>query len=96
LQSKEKGVEQSLEGKETTSAAEGNAGGLKERQMMDVMQAIEKDPAIGFGGKKLLRLLMPKILPKLKLLKPDLKLNTSGPQCQRVTRLYLMWLPRKT
>jgi hypothetical protein len=71
LQSKEKGVEQSLEGKETASAAEGNAGGLKKRWMMDVMQAIEKDPAMGFARKKLLRLLMPKILPKPKLLKLD-------------------------
>jgi hypothetical protein len=42
LQSKEKGVEQILEVKETASATGGNAGGSKKRRMMDVMEAIQK------------------------------------------------------
>jgi hypothetical protein len=44
LQSKEKGVEQSLEGKETASAGGGKVGGPKKRQMMNIMQAIKKTP----------------------------------------------------
>ena len=44
LQSKEKGVERSLEGKETASAGGGNVGGSKKRRMMNVMQAIKKTP----------------------------------------------------
>jgi hypothetical protein len=35
------------------------------------------------------------ILPKLKLMKAHVKLRTSGPQCQRLTDLYLTWLPEK-
>jgi hypothetical protein len=44
LQSKEKGVERSLAGKETASAGGGHVGGPKKRRMMNVMQAIEKTP----------------------------------------------------
>jgi hypothetical protein len=78
LQSKEKGVEQILEVKETASATGGNAGGSKKRRMMDVMEAIQKTLPSASAEKKMLCLLMLKILPKLKPMKPDLKLKTSG------------------
>ena len=40
--SKEKGIEQSLEGKETTSTTRGNVRGQKKRRMIAVMKAIHK------------------------------------------------------
>jgi hypothetical protein len=90
LQSKEKGVERSLEGKETASAGGGNVGGSKKRRMMNVMQAIKKTPPPA-SVKKLLCLSMPKVL------KPSplrlLKLKTLEP-CQRLTSLYLIGLLR--
>ena len=44
LQSKEKGVERGLEGKETASDGGGHVRGLKKRRMMNMMHAIEKIP----------------------------------------------------
>jgi hypothetical protein len=44
LQLKEKGIEQSSEGKEAASATRGNAGGQKKQRMMTVMKAIHKTP----------------------------------------------------
>jgi hypothetical protein len=44
LQSKEKGIEKSSEGKKATSRTGGNAGGQKKQRMMAVMKAIHKTP----------------------------------------------------
>jgi hypothetical protein len=44
LQTKEKGIEQSLGGKETALATGGNARGQKKWRMMNIMKAIQKTP----------------------------------------------------
>jgi hypothetical protein len=87
LQSKEKGIKHSSEGKKAASATGGNVEGQKKRRMMTIMKAIHKTTPPASTEKKLLRLLMPKLIPMPKLMRLCLELKTSGPQCQRLTEL---------
>jgi hypothetical protein len=63
--------------------------------MMVVMKAIHKTSPLVSAEKKLFPLLMSKLIPMPKLIRLLRKLKTAEallePQCQRLTKLWLMW-----